>query len=137
MCQRQLRLLADSATGLCNNKFGKKLRHRLEMVYQHRFRLEKLRANKAKWFCRDRRPAMPQDLRGSLRYATAEEQEEFNFDEKLVLERFAGKGSWQTWQAEGTINVPSVLSRPAQSQRHDRNGVRHLPWQLDRTSSGG
>ena len=48
------------------------------MVYQHRTCLEKLRAKKAKWFRRDRRPANPQDQRGSLRYAVAGVPEEFN-----------------------------------------------------------
>jgi hypothetical protein len=111
MCQPHLRLLAVGAIGLYNNKTGKKLCNRLGMIYRHRTRLEKLRAKKAKWFHRDRRLANPQDQRGSLRYAAAGvQEEEFKFNKELVFERFTGKGSWQTWKAEGTINVLGVFS---------------------------
>jgi hypothetical protein len=94
MCQPHLQLLAAGAIRLYN-KAGDKLWHRLEIVYRHRARLEKLRANKAKWFRRDRWPANPQDQRGSLWHAaTVVQEKQFNFDEKLILERFTGKGSW-------------------------------------------
>jgi hypothetical protein len=59
----------------------------------------------------------------------------FRFDEVDVFDRFARKGAWQIWEAEGTINIPGVFSylkEPGLWEMIDNNFViyqqhRHVP----------
>jgi hypothetical protein len=109
-CQRHLRLLAAGALGLYNNRSRATISRRVELVYRHRQKLRKLRKQKAKWFRYSCRPIVLQDLLGALRYKShALDAIAFDFDEVQVFDRFAGGGSWQTWQEDGTINIPGVF----------------------------
>lgn len=110
LCQPHLRVLAAAGLGLYNNKTQAKLCRRLEHVYWHRSKLERLRQKtKPHWFRRSRRAAIPQDLRSACRYARVQGAG-FDFDPVQVFERFGGSGSWEAWQLDGTINVPGVFS---------------------------
>ncbi|KAI9766744.1 MAG: hypothetical protein M1840_006388 [Geoglossum simile] len=109
MCQPHLRLLAAGALGLHNNKSRKTICRHLELVYRHRLNLQKLKVKKPGWFRRDKRPAVAQDQLGVSRHFLVG-RAGFSFDEVQVFDRFAGSGSWQKWDRDGTINVGGVFS---------------------------
>ena len=119
LCQRHLRLLAAGGLGLFNNRTQEVLRRRLEQVYLHRSKLPQLRQKKPKWFRAGSRAATAQDLLGTFRFPPVQ-RPAFDFDAARVFERFGGEGSWETWQRDGTVNIPGVF---AYLDREDVKGM--------------
>jgi hypothetical protein len=109
LCHRHLRLLAAGGFGLYNNKGQEVICRRLNQVYRYRSKLAKLRQRNPGWFRRSQRGVMAQDVLGIYRYEQVKEAD-FDFEAMQVFERFAGVGSWEEWQRDGTINIPGVFS---------------------------
>ncbi|KAI9767361.1 MAG: hypothetical protein M1840_005771 [Geoglossum simile] len=86
-----------------------KLQERLNITWTNKSRLDWQRRRKPHWFLKNRRPQSKVDslvvYRNHLLPTPV-----FQFDEVQVFERFAGQGSWSTWEQDGTIIIPGLFS---------------------------
>ena len=108
LCHFHLRKLAKSSIGLKNNITGAKIIHRLSLVNRYGRRLQQMRASYPNWFVKERRPPTKVDRLGVYQYS-AVALPPFQLDCRRILERFAGPGSWEIWEKEGTLIIPNVF----------------------------
>ncbi|KAH0545339.1 hypothetical protein FGG08_000638 [Glutinoglossum americanum] len=108
VCHLHLRMLAKTTVGLQNNMSGCKLRKRLQDAWRKRNHLDYLRRRNPHWFLKTQRPEIGADRLVVYRYHPIPPNI-FRFDEIRVFERFAGRGSWGTWERDGTIIIPKLF----------------------------
>lgn len=108
LCHTHLRKLAKSSVGLKNNFNRSRLIHRLSLVYRHARRLTHMRASYPDWFIKSCRPAGVKEL-SLYRYQPVPHHAS-HLDSPRILERFAGPGSWEKWEKEGTLIIPDVFA---------------------------
>ncbi|KAH0537122.1 hypothetical protein FGG08_006055 [Glutinoglossum americanum] len=109
MCRRHLRTLSSRSVGLHNNHPNLVLKDRISKVVRHASNLAVFKVKHHDWFYRSKRPAVNADRLTVYRYAPVA-LPEFTFDAVRTFERFAGAGSWQIWQRDGTIVIGGVFN---------------------------
>ena len=108
LCRIHLRALC-AALGLKNNSANEQLRERLSAFRTcQNSDLDAFRRREWAWFRQADRPAIPQDALIIYRFPHSSPAL-FRFDPRLVLERFAGAGAWQTWLERGTLVLPAFF----------------------------